>query len=144
MKTLPGRVGNAVVGNWITRLCTIPSWLVYLQSVYLISVPFKGGLADTIIGIVTQFLFALLTDRAFLRVNLDFFDDVFLTPNINLNASFLPPVVYQQMWNNGCNDVKENIIRLNNLKYYIICTTNNYTYMNYIYSKTNFSTFAYE
>ena len=107
---------------------------------FLVSVPLKGGLADTIIGIVSQFLFALLTERAFLRLNLDFLDEVFVSPNINLNVSFVIPLLYQHMWNNECKEIKRNVVQFNNSNYYIMCATNNYTFMNHIYTATNFST----
>jgi len=67
---------------------------------FVASVAVRAGLADNLKGLVTQFLFAILANRAFLRVsfgNLPRMEDVFDAPYINWTAIQIPPHTYACM-----------------------------------------------
>jgi len=60
---------------------------------YVVSIPVRAGLADNLTGLVTQFLFALLTNRAFLRTSYEHsipLEEVFQSPRIELHNNSLP------------------------------------------------------
>mmetsp|Transcript_3272 Transcript_3272/g.3443 ORF Transcript_3272/g.3443 Transcript_3272/m.3443 type:complete len:418 (+) Transcript_3272:218-1471(+) len=64
---------------------------------YLISIAGRCGVADNLSGLITQFLLALLTNRAFLRFSFDELirlEDVYTSPYINWSSPTLPNRLY--------------------------------------------------
>eukprot|EP01041_Mallomonas_annulata_P002445 gene2445-4739_t len=64
---------------------------------YLISLAGKCGLADNLSGILSQFLFSIFTQRAFLRYaygDLAYLEDVYLSPNINWTSPRIPEKLF--------------------------------------------------
>lgn len=86
-------------GTWQNNYTTLHSSILSNKTSarYLISVAGQCGLCDNLTGLITQFLFAILTGRAFQRFtygNLARFEDVYWSPHIQWVAPELPESVY--------------------------------------------------
>ena len=101
---------------------------------FVASVAVRAGLADNIKGLVTQFLFALLANRAFLRLsfgNLPRMEDIFDSPFVNWTGIDIPSSIYECMkppYKNisgnteirllKCQNEQRNLIYWNNMTFY--------------------------
>lgn len=81
---------------------------------YLISIPVPYGLADRILGSITQLLIAILSRRAFMIADMDAipsFDSIFETKrlkiHIRLNQSLLKPVRRHYNFNMSGNNIRK-------------------------------------
>lgn len=91
---LPSITSSDTCGTWQQSYINLHRSILNgsLPPRYLISVAVEAGLADRLTGTLTEFFFALLTNRAFQIVTygtLPRFEAAFLTPNINWSRSIV-------------------------------------------------------
>ena len=95
---------------------------------YLISLAGRCGMADNISGLITQFLFALLSQRAFQRLSygsLPNFLDAYDSPNINWTVSGVPKKLYacmtppyEEKKSRKCFQMQRQTPKFNGMRYY--------------------------
>ena len=126
-------------GVWMSDYTKFHESMMYNSSAnYVISIAGRSGLTDTLVGMVTHFLYALLSKRIFLRLSfgkLPRLENVFSSPNINWTSFDIPeyayrcmkpPYVYHRANKSGiititaskCSFQRQHLTTWNNLRFY--------------------------
>eukprot|EP01041_Mallomonas_annulata_P010192 gene10192-21239_t len=93
---------KAQCGSWLPNYALVQSKMMSESAPkYVISIAGKSGISDNLTGMVTHFLYALLTNRIFLRLSFGqitpHLETVYVSPNINWTSFHIPEFVYKCM-----------------------------------------------